>query len=254
MTSPNLSALADSLNASASTLSPQARLAAFRNAMPGRIVFTTSLGLEDQAITQMIASERLGIDIITLDTGRMFPETYALWQETEERYGVTIRPFYPNADAIESLVAKQGINGFYSSIEARKACCEVRKIVPLARALKDAAGWITGLRADQSEHRGALSFVTHDAARGLLKLNPIFDWTREQTLAYTQVENIPVNPLHAKGFLSIGCAPCTRALQPGEDERAGRWWWENEAQKECGLHITPDGKIVRARGDEASAS
>ena len=234
--------LARSLNAVAASQSPAERLAA----LPGRIVFTTSLGLEDQAIAHVIAGAGLDIDFATLDTGRLFPEAYALWQETEARYGVKITPFWPRAKSVETLVANQGINGFYNSVEARKACCEVRKVVPLARALAGAAGWITGLRADQSDHRGALSFVTFDAGRGLVKLNPIFDWTRERVADFVRAENIPVNPLHGKGFLSIGCAPCTRALQPGEPERAGRWWWENEAQKECGLHVAPDGRLVRA--------
>ncbi len=248
--------LADALNTAAGPLTPQGRVKALREAVPGRIVFTTSLGLEDQVLTWMIAGAGLAIDIVTLDTGRMFPETYALWQETETRCGVAIAPFYPPADAVEKLVAAQGINGFYNSVEARKACCHARKVIPLARALQDAAGWITGLRADQSDHRGALSFVEFDASRGLIKLNPIFDWTREQALACATAENIPLNPLHEKGFLSIGCAPCTRAVLPGENERAGRWWWENEAQKECGLHVGADGKLARAgvaAGESAAA-
>lgn len=237
---------AAALNAAAAAMLPAARLGALRDALTGRIVFTTSLGLEDQAITHMIATANLDIAIATLDTGRMFPETYALWQETEARYGVKITPYYPHGEAVEKLVAAQGINGFTNSIDARKACCDVRKLVPLGRALHGAKGWVTGLRADQSDHRGALSFVTYDSARGLIKLNPIFDWTRERTLAYAKAENIPISPLHEKGFLSIGCAPCTRALQPGEPERAGRWWWENETQKECGLHVSDDGKFLRA--------
>lgn len=234
------------LNAAARALDAPARLAALRKTLSGRIVFTTSFGLEDQAITHMIAAAGLDIAFATLDTGRLFPETYALWQETEARYAIRIAAFAPAAPSVETLIRAQGINGFYKTVEARKACCGVRKVVPLARALEGAAGWITGLRADQSEHRGALDFVSHDAARGLIKLNPIFDWTRERALAFTQAENVPVSPLHAAGFHSIGCAPCTRALLPGEPERAGRWWWEDEAQKECGLHVGADGGLTRA--------
>jgi phosphoadenosine phosphosulfate reductase len=247
MVSAALSALANRLNEESGARTPTDRLRALRGAISGRIVFTTSLGLEDQAITHMIAKSALAIEFATLDTGRLFPETYALWQDTEERYDIRIASYMANGEAVEALVKRQGVNGFYASIEARKACCDARKLVPLARALAGAQGWVTGLRADQSDHRGELQFVSFDAARGLVKLNPIFDWTREQTLAFAQAENIPLNPLHERGFLSIGCAPCTRALEPGEPERAGRWWWENEAQKECGLHVTPNGRLVPAK-------
>ena len=153
--------------------------------------------------------------------------------------------FLPQASAVEALVAAQGVNGFYGSVEARKACCEARKLEPLGRALAGAQGWVTGLRADQSDHRQALSFVSFDEARVLVKLNPIFDWTRSDAVASTTANNVPVNALHAQGFLSIGCAPCTRAIAEGEDERAGRWWWEQDDKKECGLHFSPDGKIIR---------
>ncbi len=251
MSAPLLLSLADRLNGEANKLSPPDRLRAFGAALSGRVVFTTSLGIEDQAITHMIAGAGLEIEFATLDTGRLFPETYDVWARTEERYGITIRPFYPDTAATEALVARQGINGFCAATEARKACCEVRKVQPLARALKGASGWIAGLRADQSEHRGALSFVTHDSARELLKLSPIFDWTREQVVEFARTNDIPVNALHGKGFLSIGCAPCTRALAPGEPERAGRWWWEQEDKKECGLHVAPDGRLARANMSEA---
>lgn len=234
------------LNQRLAPLEPTERLAAIRDAIPGRIVFTTSLGIEDQAITHMIAKAGLDIAFATLDTGRLFPEAYDVWRATEERYGVKIAPYYPQAAATETLVGRQGINGFYDSVEARTACCDVRKVEPLARALTGAEGWIAGLRADQSDHRGALDFVAFDAARGLLKFSPIFDWTRDQVARFVERHDIPVNALHAKGFLSIGCAPCTRALLPGEPERAGRWWWEQEDKKECGLHVAPDGRLVRA--------
>jgi phosphoadenosine phosphosulfate reductase len=226
-------------------LTPQARLAAFRAAVPGRIIFTTSFGIEDQMVTHLIAQARLDITLATLDTGRLFPETYALWAETEARYGLKITPYAPEASGVEAFIRENGINGFYAAPEARRACCAVRKVHPLARALDGAAGWITGLRADQSANRAGLAMVSRDEARGLIKLNPLFDLTRADIAAFCAKHHVPVNPLHERGFLSIGCAPCTRALEPGEPERAGRWWWEEETKKECGLHIGADGKLTR---------
>jgi len=218
-------------------LSPAERLAHVRRKIPGKIVFTTSFGLEDQAILHLLAEQRLDVDVVTLDTGRLFPETYDLWAETEKRYGRRIRAIYPRHADLEALVERQGINGFHHSREARIACCQVRKVEPLNRALAGAQAWIAGLRADQSGHRRDMALVTADATRGLIKLNPLFDWTREDVLAFTSANSIPINRLHADGFASIGCAPCTRAIAPGEPERAGRWWWEDEGKKECGLHI-----------------
>ncbi|MFM9975629.1 MAG: phosphoadenylyl-sulfate reductase [Beijerinckiaceae bacterium] len=237
-------------------LSPAARLAAFREAVPGRLVFTTSLGLEDQVLTHWIATQNLDIEIATLDTGRLFSETYTVWAETEERYGIRIKAMIPERPALEALVITQGPNGFYASIEARKACCHIRKIEPLNRLLSNASGWIAGLRADQSQARGDATLLSQDTARGLLKLNPLLDWNRDQVLAFAQASNVPLNALHARGFASIGCAPCTRALAPGESERAGRWWWESEAatSKECGLHVGPDGRLVRIASPESVAS
>lgn len=232
------------------TLDPAARLALVRRSVEGPIVFTTSLGLEDQAIAHLIFTADLEIEVATLDTGRLFPETYALWAETEARYGRRIRAFYPRQDALEALVADQGIDGFYQAVEARKACCRVRKVEPLGRALQGASAWVTGLRAEQSAHRGGLELAAWDRGHGLVKVNPLFDWSREEVAAFVEREGVPVNPLHARGFPSIGCAPCTRAVAPGEPERAGRWWWESEerdgAGSECGLHLTPDGRLVRA--------
>jgi thioredoxin-dependent adenylylsulfate APS reductase len=213
------------------------RLAAIRSALDGSIVFTTSFGLEDQVILHHICEAGLDIDVVTLDTGRLFPETYATWEETEQRYGCRIRAVYPEHGALERLIAAQGINGFYRSKEARMACCGVRKVEPLARALAGAQGWITGLRADQSAARGGLSFVALDGERNLLKFNPMLDWSRHAAQDFAAAQQVPTNPLHQKGFLSIGCAPCTRAVRPGESERAGRWWWEDESKKECGLHV-----------------
>ncbi len=228
-------------------LSPAERLAAFRGAVAGRMVFTTSLGLEDQILTHWIATQNLDIEIATLDTGRLFSETYTVWAETEERYGIRIKAMIPERPALEALVITQGPNGFYASIEARKACCHIRKIEPLNRLLSNASGWIAGLRADQSQARGDTALLSQDTARGLLKLNPLIDWSRDQALDFAQKHAVPLNTLHARGFASIGCAPCTRALAPGEPERAGRWWWESEAaaSKECGLHVGPDGHLVR---------
>ncbi len=218
-------------------LDAAARLSAFRREVEGPIAFTTSFGLEDQVILHMICEAGLDIDLVTLDTGRLFPETYTTWEETEQRYGRRIRAIYPHHTALESLVAAQGINGFYRSREARAACCEVRKVEPLNRALAGAAGWITGLRADQSAHRGEVGLVAADPDRGLLKLSPLHDWTREAVRTFAAAQGVPTNPLHEKGFASIGCAPCTRAIRAGEPERAGRWWWEDEDKKECGLHL-----------------
>ncbi len=224
-----------------------ARLAGLCEQVEGRRVFTTSFGLEDQVVTHLIATQGLPIEIATLDTGRLFAEVHALWAQTEARYGIGIVPFYPRHGAVEAFVRGHGINGFYGSIEARKACCGVRKVEPLGRALAGASAWVTGLRADQSAARGGVVLAEADAERGLVKFNPLLDWTREQALAFARDNDIPLNPLHDKGYLSIGCQPCTRAIQPGEPERAGRWWWEEEAAKECGLHVGPDGRLVRSK-------
>jgi phosphoadenosine phosphosulfate reductase len=212
------------------------RVAAIRSLVRGRIVFTTSFGLEDQAIAHAIFEQALEVDVVTLDTGRLFPQTYELWGQMERRYGRRISGFYPDRARLESLVAQQGINGFFASGEARRACCGVRKVEPLERALTGAAAWITGMRADQSEERAGVCFAAVDADHRLIKANPLFDWTRERVLSFVCQHDIPYNSLHDRGFASIGCAPCTRAVAPGEPERAGRWWWEYEQKKECGLH------------------
>jgi phosphoadenosine phosphosulfate reductase len=213
------------------------RLAAIRRQIPGRVVFTTSFGLEDQAVAHAIFAQALAIDVATLDTGRLFPETYDVWAQTERRYGVRVHTFAPEHRAVEALIARQGIDGFRSSVAARLGCCAVRKVAPLARALDGAAAWITGLRADQSADRAQVPPALFDEERGLLKVNPLFDWTRERTREFVHAHDVPSNALHERGFLSIGCAPCTRAVMPGEPERAGRWWWEQSQNKECGLHV-----------------
>lgn len=231
-------------------LKPVERLKAIRAAVQGELIFTTSFGLEDQVLAHLIAQSGIAVSFATLDTGRLFPETYTLWRETEARYGLRIAAYFPHHEAVQDYVADQGIDGFYATLEARKACCHIRKVEPLKRALKGAAGWITGLRADQSAARGETPFAAWDEGYQLTKFNPLLDWSRVQAAHFAETHGVPVNPLHAHGFLSIGCAPCTRAIAPGEPERAGRWWWEDEAKKECGLHVGPDGRLVRA---EASA-
>jgi phosphoadenosine phosphosulfate reductase len=221
------------------------RLAAARAAIPGRLVFTTSFGLEDQAISHAIFAQDLAIEVVTFDTGRLFPETHQVWAETEQHYGRRIQALVPERRGVEAWVAEHGINGFRSSVEARLACCGLRKVEPLGRALTGAAGWVTGVRAEQSAERAMMSFAAIDAQRRLLKLNPLLDWTRDRVSNFVRDHHVPYNSLHDRGFLSVGCAPCTRALAPGEPERAGRWWWEQEERKECGLHLpgTPDASV-----------
>lgn len=226
------------------------RVAAIRELIPGRIVLTTGFGLEGQAIAHAIFSQALAIDVATLDTGRLFPETYEVWAETERVYGVRILAFVPEHKSVEALVAKHGVNGLRASVEARLDCCAVRKVVPLTRILDGSSAWITGIRADQSTHRSRLSAASFDRHRRLIKVNPVFDWTREQTIEFVRRHDVPYNALHDRGFPSIGCAPCTRAVAPGEPERAGRWWWEQAGHKECGLHIGEDGRATRALAPE----
>ncbi len=228
------------------------RLAAIRSQIPGRVVFTTSFGLEDQAIAHAIfaQAQALAIDVATLDTGRLFPETYDVWAQTEQRYGVRVLAFTPEHRAVEALIAGQGIDGFRSSVEARLDCCSVRKVVPLARALDGAAAWITGLRADQSANRAQILPALFDEERGLVKVNPLFDWMRERTREFVSAHDVPCNALHERGLLSIGCAPCTRAVMPGEPERAGRWWWEQSQNKECGLHDAHDARATSANAPQ----
>ena len=235
-----------SLNGALACLDPTERLLLIARNVPGPVVFTTSFGLEDQALTHLIVESGIDCRFVTLDTGRLFPETHAVWADTEQRYGIQVEAFYPHAEAVQALVQANGINGFYRSAEARHACCAVRKVEPLQRALRGAAVWLTGLRADQSASRQGLEFVSHDAEHRLLKVNPLLDWSREQVPPPPRDADVPYNALHDQGFLSIGCAPCTRAVAPGEPERAGRWWWEQDQDRECGLHLTPDGHLVRA--------
>ncbi len=208
-----------------------------------KVRFASSLGLEDQVITDLIAAADPVTEIFTLDTGRLFTESYDLIQKTEERYNLRINICFPDAGEVEEMVDKHGINLFYKSSELRKHCCGIRKIHPLRRGLDGLDAWITGLRRDQSQARDAVQKIAWDDANGLLKINPLCDWSETDVRAYITEHDVPYNKLHDQGYPSIGCACCTRAIKPGEDFRAGRWWWESDQQKECGLHIV-DGKLV----------
>lgn len=204
----------------------------------GQIVFSTSFGIEDQVITDFIFKNNIDIKVFTLDTGRNFQETYSTWNRTLTKYGKQIDVFYPNTEGVEKLVREKGPNSFYDSVENRKECCYIRKVEPLNRALKGQKLWITGIRAEQSNNRQDMSNLEWDGGHDLVKFHPLFDWSFEDVKQYVRSNGIPYNPLHDKGFVSIGCAPCTRAIQDGEDFRAGRWWWEDASKKECGLHVT----------------
>jgi phosphoadenosine phosphosulfate reductase len=202
---------------------------------PGQVAFSSSLGPEDQVITAIIAKHALPVRIFTIDTGRLFPQTYELLDRTRARYKTRIEVYFPQAEAVEKLLTEKGATSFYESVENRVECCNIRKVEPLNRALRDVRVWITGIRGDQSDNRHGMSLVEWVEKRQLFKFNPLLHWSFADVQQYVQDHHVPVNPLHAQGFVSIGCAPCTRAIEPGEDERAGRWWWE-QSQKECGLH------------------
>lgn len=206
---------------------------------PETATFSTSFGIEDQVISHLIFTNNLPVRVFTLDTGRNFQETYSTWSRTLDVYGKPIATYFPQAAAVEQLLAEKGPNSFYNSVEDRKQCCYIRKVEPLNRALEGQELWITGIRAEQSPNRHDMAAFEWDAAHQLVKFHPLFDWTFQQVRDYAQQHKIPYNPLHDKGFLSIGCAPCTRAIREGEDFRAGRWWWEDTSKKECGLHVGP---------------
>ena len=202
-----------------------------------KIVFSTSFGFEDQVISHAILNQKLlNIEIFTLDTGRVFQETYTTWNKTELKYQTKIKPYYPPTTELENFIEANGINPFYDSVDLRKQCCYIRKVIPLNRALQTASVWITGLRAEQSNNRHDMHEIEFDEEKQLFKFNPLLDFTTEDCFNYLKENRVPYNPLHDKGFISIGCAPCTRAIADGEDFRAGRWWWEDENKKECGLH------------------
>ena len=201
-----------------------------------KAAFSTSLSWEDQVISHHIFANNLPIRVFTLDTGRMFPETYNVLNRTKDRYGKVIEVYFPNNESVEKLVTSKGPLSFYESLENRKECCNIRKVEPLNRALKGVEVWITGLRAEHSDNRKDLSIVEKDEQRNIIKVNPLLNWSFEEVKAEISKHNIPYNILHDKGFVSIGCQPCTRAIKEGEDFRAGRWWWEDTSKKECGLH------------------
>lgn len=201
-----------------------------------KIVLSTSLGLEDQVLTEMVLRQKPDTEVFTLDTGRLFPETYDLIARTNKFFGIRMLTYFPEPERVEKMVAENGINLFYDSVEKRKLCCSIRKVAQLPRAFKGKEAWICGLRKDQSVSRFFNKLVEWDANNGLIKINPLINWTEKQVWDYIKRNNIPYNLLHDRGFPSIGCEPCTRAIEPGENIRAGRWWWEEELHKECGLH------------------
>lgn len=215
--------------------------------------FSCSFGLEDMVILDLLARHDLPAEVFTIDTGRLHEETHALIATSRRRYGREIQVLSPRAEAVEAWVRDHGPNGFYDSGEARLQCCAIRKVEPLGRALSGKRLWITGLRREQAVTRRDIPVLAEDAAYPLLKLNPLADWTSGQVDEYLARHQVPVNALHARGYPSIGCAPCTRAIGPGEDPRAGRWWWEAPQHKECGLHLGSDGRLHRSKGAFARA-
>ena len=225
-------------------------LAAVCGQFPGAAVFSTSFGLEDQAILHAIAQAGLAVRVVTLDTGRLFEETHALHAQTRKRYGISIDVFFPEPAALRRLIAERGPNGFYDSLENRRECCRVRKVEPLTLALAGAKLWITGIRREQSEERAQLAPIEWDEQHGLLKYHPLLDVSETELRRFVSLHDVPYNPLHDKGYPSIGCAPCTRAVAPGEPARRGRWWWEDDAKKECGLHVQ-NGRLVRRKESDS---
>lgn len=202
----------------------------------GELKFSTSFGQEDQVLTDIIVRHSVPVTLFTIDTGRMFNEVYETMEKTVARYKRSIDVFFPQTEPVEQMIKEHGINLFYDSVEKRQSCCNVRKVEPLQRALKGATAWITGLRSAQTDHRKNIPVVEWLAEKNLYKINPLLHWSFDEVLDYLKKYSVPYNSLHDKGFVSIGCAPCTRAIVPGEDPRAGRWWWE-VSQKECGLHV-----------------
>jgi len=201
-----------------------------------KIVFTTSFGYEDQVITDMIFKNSIDIDVVTLDTGRLFKETYKVYSQTLDTYKKPIKVYFPKHDAIEKMVSVKGPFSFYNSVENRKECCNIRKVEPLNRALEGVELWVTGIRAEQSANREGMTFFELDEARQIIKYNPLLHFTFDEVKKYVKDNHVPYNVLHDQNFVSIGCEPCTRAIKPGDDFRAGRWWWESDSKKECGLH------------------
>ena len=228
--------LTDILSEQYKNVQPETVLKELTERYPGQVVFSTSFGLEDQVITDMISASGLAVKVFTMDTGRLFPETYKTWQRTLEKYTVSIKVYYPEQNLLEQMLSRKGPFSFYESKENRIECCHIRKVLPLQRALLGEKIWVTGLRAEQSESRKGQALFQWDSGHQIIKYNPLFTWSTEDVRRYIISRNVPYNSLHDKGFPSIGCQPCTRAIREGEDFRAGRWWWESNSSKECGLH------------------
>jgi phosphoadenosine phosphosulfate reductase len=209
-------------------------------------VFASSLAAEDMVLTDLILKSRLPIGIFSLETGRLHAETLAVLDQIKAAYGADIELYRPQPEAVEAYVAQNGLNAFYDSVEMRRECCRIRKVEPLGRALAGNKAWVTGQRRSQSATRAELHVEEDDPAHGMTKFNPLADWDEEDVWQYIRANNVPYNALHDQGYPSIGCQPCTRAIEPGEDVRAGRWWWENPDSKECGLHLV-DGKLIRIK-------
>lgn len=228
--------LIESLNQKYKNATAEELLAGFLTDYKGRIALSSSLGTEDQMLTHMVCQIDKATKIFTLDTGRLFPETYELIHRTNSKYGIRLSVYFPDAKQVEEMVGEKGINLFFESVVNRKQCCNVRKLEPLKRAFAGLEVWICGLRREQSVTRQDMQRIEWDEPNGIIKLNPLIDWTESEVLEFIKLHGIPYNPLHDKGFPSIGCQPCTRAIFPGEDIRAGRWWWENPDTRECGLH------------------
>jgi phosphoadenosine phosphosulfate reductase len=227
---------AEFLNSELHQMSITEKLRYLTEVYKGNVVFTTSFGFEDQVISDFIFRNNFPVEVVTLDTGRMFEETYKVYRSTVEKYGKPITAFFPPADKVEKLLKEKGPFSFYESLENRKECCYIRKVIPLKRALKGHEIWITGLRAAQSENRSDLAEFEWDENNQIIKYNPLLEWSLDDVKDYVKENNVPYNVLHDRGFVSIGCEPCTRAIKPGENFRAGRWWWEQNSGKECGLH------------------
>lgn len=227
---------AEFLNTELQDMSITEKLRYLTEVYKGNVIFTTSFGYEDQVITDFIFKNNFPVEVVTLDTGRMFEETYKVYRSTVEKYGKSITAYFPPADKVEKLLKEKGPFSFYESLENRKECCYIRKVIPLKRTLKGNEIWITGLRAAQSENRSGLTEFEWDEGNQIIKYNPLLEWSLDEVREYVRENNVPYNVLHDRGFVSIGCEPCTRAIKPGENFRAGRWWWEQNSGKECGLH------------------
>jgi phosphoadenosine phosphosulfate reductase len=217
------------------------RLEKLTTIFPEKVIFTSSLGIEDQVITHIIFKNNFNIKVATLDTGRLYPQTYDVLSNTIIRYNKKIDVYFPESEDVEKMVTEKGPLSFYKSVENRKECCRIRKVVPLNRAMKGMECWISGIRADQSDDRNKLDWIEYDTDKKFFKFYPLFNWSFDDVRNFVKENNIPYNTLHDKGYVSIGCEPCTKAVKPGEDFRAGRWWWENDGPKECGLHSKNQG-------------